>query len=215
LGVYADNKLTNLFMLNKTDGDIRGIAHISSMGNFVVTENKIYRANQSTKEFEQMTYISNADLLGLKYTDSNRIYTINKDSNQVLRISASGTNSVSAATNVLKTNVDLRDARDLAVDSEVYILFPNRLVKFTNGTQSDFQLATVSEPMQDMTRLRVGNQIYLLEPITNRVLIYSKRGELLNQVQFPELDDLNDMYVDETARELLLLNGNKVYRITF
>ncbi|MBX4188026.1 MAG: hypothetical protein KW793_02720 [Candidatus Doudnabacteria bacterium] len=215
LALYADNMLTNLFMLNKTDGNITGVTHVSGIGNFVATSNKIYRANQASKEFDQIVYISNADLLGLKFVDPNRVYTLNRNTNQVIRYNAGGT-SLSSSTNLLKTNTDLTGARDFAIDTDVYILFSNKVAKFVNGNLSDFQLSNVYQPLQDLTRIRVGsNQIYLLEPITNRVLIYNKRGDLLNQVMFPELTELHDLYVDEGARELLLINGTKVYKITF
>lgn len=215
LGMYNENTLTNLFMLNTTDGVIRGISHVSGEGNYVVSRDKIYQANQQSKEFEQMHYISNGDLYGLKFTDPNRIYTLNKASNQVVRLTVASNGKVSAPTNILKQDVSLADARDFAVDNDVYILFPDRLAKFANGNQVNFQLAEIYEPLSNLTRIRIGNQIYLLEPITKRVLIYSRQGELLNQVQFPELTELNDLYVDEAAREMHLLNGNKIYRITF
>lgn len=215
LALYTNQILTNLFMLNKTDGDITGIVHVSGNGNWVTTLNKIYRANQTTKEFEQKVYISGADLLGLKFADPNRMYTLNKNTDQVVRYTVSGS-ILTAPTNLLKTSINTAEVRDFAVDSaDVFILFPDRLAKFTNGNLTDFQLTNVYNQLSEMTKIRVASQLYLLEPMSNRVLIYSKRGELLNQVMFPELNELNDLYVDESTRELLLLNGNKVYRITF
>jgi len=201
-------------MLNKTDSEIRGITHVSSQGNFVASRDKIWLANESSKEFEQMRYISNADLLGLKYTEQNRIYTIDKNTNQVVRFTATA-NSVTSPTNILRANVNLLDAQDFAVDTDIYILFPDKLVKFTNGQQANFQLSPLSEPAKSMTKVRLGNQIYILEPVANRVLIYDRRGELLNQVQFPNLTDMKDLYIDEAQREMLVVNGNKVYKITF
>lgn len=214
LGIFTDDNFRNLFMLNKVDGDIKGVAHVSGHGNFVASKDKVYRVNESNKEFEQYSYISNADLLGLKFVEPNRLYSINKTTDQVIRMNAS-TTSVSAPTNILRVNTSLQDAQDFAVDTDVYVLFPDRVVKFTNGSPVDFQLGPVSEPLKEMKKIRIGNQIYLLEPIAKRILIYTKRGELLNQVQLPNLTDLKDLYVDETKRELLLVNGNKVYRITF
>jgi hypothetical protein len=214
LGVFTDNNLKNLFMLNKTDGDLRGVAHVSGQGNFVASRDKIYLASQTSQEFEQRAYISNAELHSLKYSGPNRLYAINKTTNQVIRMTASA-NSVTGVQNILRVNANLVDAQDLAVDSDVYILFPDKIVKYTNGQPVDFVLSPLSEPAKQMTKLRVGNQIYVLEPVAKRVLIYTRKGELLNQVQFPDLTDLKDIYVDEAKREMLLMNGNKTYRITF
>jgi hypothetical protein len=214
LGIFTDDTLKNIFMLNKIDGDVRGIAHVSGLGNYVASKDKIYRVNESRQEFEQVNYSSNADFLGLKFLDPNRIFAINKTTNQVVRMNVSG-GGISGITNILKSNVNFQDAQDLAADTDIYVLFPDRLAKFVNGNQVDFPLTPISEPAKQMTKMRVGNQIYLLEPTVNRVLIYNRRGELLNQVQFPALSDLKDIYVDETKHEMLLVNGNKVYRITF
>lgn len=214
LGMFTDNTLKNIFMLNKIDGDVRGVVHVSGLGNYVASPNKIYRVNESSQEFEQANYTSNADFLGLKFLDPNRIFVINKTTNQVIRMNVTA-GGISGITNMLKTNVNFQDAQDLAVDSDIYVLFPDRVAKFVNGNQVDFPLTPISNPAKQMTKMRVGNQIYLLEPSANRVLIYNRRGELLNQVQFPNLSDLKDIYVDEAKHEMLLVNGNKVFRITF
>jgi hypothetical protein len=215
LSVYAAGAVKNMFMLNSVDGQIRGLTHVSGMGNFVGVKDKIYFANESTKEFEQVEYASNGDLTALKFADPNRVYTLNKNTNQVMRFTAAN-KDLSSPTNLLKTTVNLKDAQDMEVNGDIFILFPDTVTKFNSSGQAvNFQLGTVSEPLRQMTKIRVGNQVYLLEPISNRVLIYSRAGELLNQVHFPELNDLQDLYVDEAQREMYLLNGSKVFKITF
>ncbi len=215
LGLFTDNKLTNIFMLNSTDGQIKGVAHVSGQGNFVVSKDKFYFVNQSSKEFEQVNYISNGDLSALKFVGPNRLFAINKNTNQVIRMNASSS-SISAGLNMLKSNVDLKDAQDLGIDSDMFILLSDSVLKFSaSGTQQDFMLAPTSEPAKNMKKIRVGNQLYILEPISKRVMIYSRKGDLLNQVQFPELTDLRDLYVDEGTHEMFLFNSNKAYRITF
>jgi hypothetical protein len=215
LGIFTDNKLKNLFMLNKVDGEIKGIAHVSGFGNFISVKDKLYRANESSQEFEQLSYVSQADLSALKFIDPKRLYAINKTNNQVIRWTVNSASNVSAPQNILKSNVNLQEAQDLAIDADLYVLFPDHVERFINGQQVDFPLSPISEPAKFMTKIRLGAQIYILEPVAKRVLIYSKKGELLNQVQFPELTDLRDLYIDEGTRELLLVNGNKIYKITF
>jgi hypothetical protein len=214
LGIFTDNSLKNIFMLNKIDGDMRGVAHVSGLGNYVSSRDKIYRANEAGQEFEQANYTSNADFSSMKFLDPNRLFIINKTTNQVVRMNVAA-GGISGVTNMLKTNVNFQDARDLAVDADIYVLLPDRVAKFVNGNQVDFQLTPISQPPSQLAKMRVGNQIYLLEPSAKRVLIYNRKGELLNQVQFPGLADLDDIYVDEAKREMLLVNGNKVFRITF
>jgi hypothetical protein len=76
-------------------------------------------------------------------------------------------------------------------------------------------LGPLSEPPQQLKKIRLGNNIYLLEPVANRVLIYSRSGELLNQVKFPALTEMTDLFVNESSREMFIVNGNEIYKITF
>lgn len=215
IGMFEANTLKNIFLLNSTDGELRGVAHVSGQGNFVVTKDKIYLANANAQEFEQMAYSSNADLLGLKFVNPNRLYTINKDSNQVVRYTASSS-SVSGATNVLKSSPSLQGVKDFGVDNDIFLLYSDRVEKYTStGQPASFQLGPLAEKAQQMTKIRVANQLYILEPVANRILIYSRTGELMNQIKFPELSDMKDIFIDEGARELMIVNGSKIYKITF
>jgi hypothetical protein len=213
-GTLTNDELSPVFMLNTIDGEVRGLAHASGAGNFVMSRDKIYLANQTAQEFQMDEYISNGDLVALKFFDPNRLHAINKSSNQVIRMTVS-TNGISGVQNMLSAGVNMQSARDLAVDSDVYVLFPDSVQKFTNGQQASFNLSPISDPPANLTKIRLGNQIYLLEPVAKRVLIYNRGGELLNQVQFPELTSLTDMYVDESLREMILVNGTQIFRITF
>lgn len=215
LGIFTDNALNNIFMLNRVDGDIKGVAHVDGIGNFVASKDKIYKVNENSQEFVQANYVSNGDLTALKYTGNNRLHAINRSANQVIRFAVSG-NTISGTANILKTNISFANAQDLALDgNDAYVLFPDRVAKFTNGNQMEFNISPVSEPPTQLTKIRVGAQVYVMEPVSQRVLIYNKRGELLNQVQFPTLNDLRDMFVDEVNHQILLVNGNKVYTLTF
>lgn len=213
-GALNNDELSPIFMLNTVDGEIRGVAHASGVGNYVTSRDKLYFANQTAQEFQMDEYISNGDLIALKFLDPNRFYAINRATNQVIRMTVS-TNGISGVQNTIPTGLNLQSARDLAVDNDTYVLFPDSVQKFTNGQQVSFNLSPISDPPANLTKIRLGNQIYLLEPVAKRVLIYNRAGELLNQVRFPELTSLTDMYVDESLREMILINGTEVYRITF
>lgn len=213
-GALNNDELSPIFMLNSVDGEVRGLAHASGAGNFVMSRDKIYLANQTAQEFQMEEYISNGDLIALKFSDPNRLFAVNKATNQVIRMNVSA-GGISGVQNALSAGTDLQSARDLAIDDDIYVLLPDSVQKFTNGRAANFTLSPISDPPSNMTKIRLGNQIYLLEPVAKRVLIYNRAGELLNQVQLPELTSLTEMYVDESVREIILVNGTQLYRITF
>lgn len=209
-----NSTLKNIFLLNSIDSSITGLSNMPGFGNLVATSKKIYRVNESQKQFDTVSTQSNSDLLSLKTLSPNRLYTIDKKTGQVLRfVIADGT--VSAAQPLLKSSAPMDGVQDLGIDGDVYLLYSNNLKRFTNGTEANFGLAQLADPLQNAERIFVGSSIYILEPAKKRIIIYSKNGKLTNQLYFPSSNSLTDFYVDENSRYIYLIDGNALLQITF
>lgn len=213
IATYTD-AVKSIFTLNRVDSDIVGLVHVSGQGHYVADSSSIYLLNEKMTLFEKKYTLPNAALSGLKFIDPNKLYTMNKNANQILKFTVSN-NTISASVNQLKTNVNLSDAVDFGVGSDVYLLFPDRLTKYTNGTLAEFKVQSLSTPANQLTKVFIGSDIYLLETNKKRILIYNKKGELKNQIVFPTLDQMNNILVNEQQRIVYILNGNKIFQITF
>ncbi|MBI2607487.1 MAG: hypothetical protein HYW51_01550 [Candidatus Doudnabacteria bacterium] len=210
---YSEN-LDSLFMLNTTSTDIKGLAHVENLGNYVISENQLYRINESLNQFDLVRDFAGSNLLGLAFLPPNRVYVIDKNTNQIFRLAFDAGGNASSQP-FLTTAADLSGAVDVGVDNDVYVLFPDRLSKFSRGIEQTFELAVLTDPMTQASRIFIGTEIYILEPAKQRLIIFNKQGQLVNQIYFPNSSDLTDMYIDETERSLYLLDQNQLLKITY
>ncbi|MDP4001270.1 MAG: hypothetical protein Q8P83_03445 [bacterium] len=211
--IYS-TELNNLFMLNSTNGDIKGITHVDNLGNYVVSENQLYRINETLNQFDLVKDFGNANLSGLAFLAPNRAYTIDKSQNQIIRILFSANGTATPQT-FLTTVVDLSQAQDVGVDTDIYALFPDKLSRYSRGIEQSFELATLTDPLAQANKLFIGSNIYILESSKKRLIIYNKQGNLVNQIYFPSVTELKGMYVDELERNIYVLDGKKLLKITF
>lgn len=207
----TEDRLIDLFLLNTIEGSIRGILHVPNLGSLVLGSNKIYRINEKQKLFETALNVPNTDLYQLKFVGPNRLYTFDKNSNQILRITLSN-QILSAPAATLKNPGEFQD---FGVDSDVYLLVSDGIKKFVGGKSIAFNLQTLSDPLTTTSRLQVGNSLYILEGAKKRLLVFSKQGKILNQIYFPNSEQISVFYVDETGRTIYLVDGKKLLKITF
>ncbi len=57
--------------------------------------------------------------------------------------------------------------------------------------------------------------LYLLEPMQKRIIILEKSGQLVKQFQSEQFDNLKDFAVSWDGRTIWLLNGTKIYKVSF
>ncbi|MCD4762032.1 hypothetical protein K8R32_03680 [bacterium] len=144
---------------------------------------------------------------------NNRFYLLDTDKKQIYRYNKSGQN-LSAAYAWVRETIELGGAIDLSIDGHVYVLKKDATVlKLLRGTRQDFALEKIDPALEQPTRLFVSPDdkfIYILEPSTNRLVIFDKTGQFLIQYKFDNLSDLKDFSVDEKNKLVYLLNSNNV-----
>lgn len=212
LSLYTAGSLTDYFLLNSLKEPITGINNYSlgGAGIVVASGNGIYHIDNTLKQFEPVININNAELAGLKIYTSG-MYSLNPPANQVVKVAF--IKSKFMVTNINAGN--LQDIRDFGLDKDIYLLYPDQIVKITNNQPQQFSLPALSEPISNATRIFVATNLYILEPSKKRVVILNKNGQLINQIYLPNAQSLTDLAVDESGRNLYLLDDNKLYKITF
>jgi len=146
-----------------------------------------------------------------------RAYALLPDGDQILRYSPSSSGFQSPET-WLTDNSDLSGALDIAIDGDVFVLFPDRLAKFTRGSLQSFSLQETSSKLEKAKAMLTGaglEFIYILDPSNKRILVYNKSGQLATQLTSDEFNDLRDLWVDEVNKLLYLLKGNELIRFRF
>ena len=69
--------------------------------------------------------------------------------------------------------------------------------------------------MRVTTGFRLAQARAASESAKKRLIIYDQQGNLINQIYFPQSQDLKDLHVDELERNIYLLDDNKLLKITF
>lgn len=116
--------------------------------------------------------------------------------------------------------VDLTGAVDMAIDSNVYILFADGTIKkFNNGQQVDFGMRGFYGTMRSPVAIFVSGgpseeapgYVYVADAGNDRVLQFTKDGDFVRQFRAtesePYMDNLRGLYVDEAERRMYLVSG--------
>ncbi|MBI2984662.1 MAG: hypothetical protein HYY50_03490 [Candidatus Kerfeldbacteria bacterium] len=146
----------------------------------------------------------------------NRVYVLDRVHGQIIRFQRA-TNTLGTGSQWLRESVDLRQARAAVVDGSIYVLQPNGVVEaYFGGRRTNFQLETVDPPLTDPIRLWTDEQakyLYLLEPATKRLVVFDKRGQLVDQYQSAAWTSLSDVVADESKKTAYLVSDATVYQL--
>ncbi len=146
-------------------------------------------------------------------TYQNRVYALNIADQTIVRFNRSA-NSLGAGAKWLKETAVLSAARGLAVDGSIYVLQPDGLVEvYANGRRSAFTLTVIDPPLNNATRLWTdanSKNIYLVDPANQRVAVFSKTGQLVDQYTSTAWSNLRDVAVNEKTKTAYVLSGTTI-----
>lgn len=154
----------------------------------------------------------------------NRIYVLDPASGQIWKYSYKGTQSAfGGAETYLIGKPDIADARDFAIDANIYLLKASGdIFKFFGGQKVDFFINNPpSSGLEDATAIYTSdklNQVFVMSAKTSKVLVFKKdshTGDLVYQSQYllDNVDELRDIYVDPAARTLYVLTKTKILSV--
>lgn len=144
---------------------------------------------------------------------SNNLYVLDDKNQQVVKCPDLGQCQL-----WLKEKTSVSSSASFAADGSIYILNPqeNTLTKYYNGRlEETFQLK-VAPNLSTVTRIKTGkglNNLYLLDPVGQRVIIISKKGELIKQYTSPDFIDLTDIEINDSEGQLFIAANHKIYTI--
>ena len=114
----------------------------------------------------------------------------------------------------LKEDFDLKNAKAMTIDGDIYILKDNEVFKFYQGKKENFKLENILPKIKNLTSISAPlnlNNLYLLEQ--NRLLIFDKSGKLIKQILSPKFTNLKGFAISQDGKKVWLLEGQKIYQI--
>jgi hypothetical protein len=156
---------------------------------------------------------------------SNNIYLLDASGSQIWKYSYKGTrDKFGPAEEYFVEDVDVSNAKDLAIDSSVYVLNNNGDVyKFYGGSKSEFYINNApfnafKNPVAIYTSEKL-DEVYILDSQDGRILVFkkdSKTGNLVYTSQYllDGVGELRDLYVDPDSKKMFVLSESKIFEIS-
>jgi hypothetical protein len=152
-----------------------------------------------------------------------RLYVLDPRTTRVLRyvLTNSGYEASSGDYFIAGTDSKISNAVDLCIDGNMYILHADGMIsKYQEGTGVPFTQSNLDVPLKNPSSIAAsgfmdeGGYVYVADAGNQRVVQFSKSGEFIRQLRSSDATNMNDLrniFVDEAAQKLFLLNGNKLY----
>ena len=168
--------------------------------------------------FDTAVTFNNITVSAVRFYNNN-LYIIDAPKQQIYKSKGTGNAFGIPATWIKdKKQADLSKVIDLAIDGDIYALTSDgKILKFYSGALQEFsyQIApSLIEPTKIETKLDYSN-LYILDKTAKKIVILDKKGQLVKQLLFESLPNLNDFCVNEKDKMLYLISDNKIYSAKF
>ena len=146
------------------------------------------------------------------------IYILSPEKNQIYKYSRLRTQYSSGAE--YNTDADLKNAISMTVDGNIYILNKGgTIVKIYKSKQEPFKVEDMAVSIADATQIFTSPQLdnlYLLDPKNKRVVILDKSksgiSRYYGQIVFDKLDNIKEIYVEDSEKKLYILTDKEIYK---
>lgn len=156
---------------------------------------------------------------------SSRVYLLDTASSQIWKYTYKGLSEKfgSAEPYLTDNTVDISNAVDFAIDSNVYVLkSTGDVLKFLAGVKAEFYIN--HPPFNALNNSTVIytkdklNDVYVLDSKEGRILVFgkdTKTGNLDYKSQYliDGVGEIRDLYVDVTTKKMYVLTASKVYEV--
>ncbi len=172
-----------------------------------------YNAGTGTLTRRQVNFENQDRTVASVAVYNGRLYTLDTKNNQIFRHNRAG-NGWATGTAWLTESIDVAAAVDIAIDGSLYLLYPTGVTKATQGTRAAFTLSEIDPPLFAATSLFTTvalDRLFIAEPASKRVLVFSKEGRLISQLYSESFSDLRDIAVVDST--VYVLAGSTVYAL--
>ena len=106
----------------------------------------------------------------------------------------------------------------MAIDSSVYILFPDGSIrKYTRAQPDSFSLTGLDTPFSNPTKIFTDKEtesVYVLDSGNSRIVKLSKDGAFQKSYPVDRAGQAKDFEVMEQDNKILLLSNDKIWEIS-
>lgn len=184
--------------------------------------NNVFRYNR----VDEATFVRLADAGQLQSisqldTYNGRLYLVDEQRNQILRYSPAGLGYDAPPDEWFDPQIQANLAGTVAmgIDSDIWLLLENNtLLRYSGGRQLPFSLDNSAGLTGRLADMALGNapegRIYVADGSQDRILVFDKQGNYIEQLQAAESDELRGLrglYLDEISDTLFILTQTSLY----
>jgi len=142
----------------------------------------------------------------------NSIYLLNKKQGEIIKYQTDNQRSIWLDPATKKATEGI----SMAIDGSVWILNDSTVSRYHSGKiQEDIPLDFFPSPKQ-LSKILTSSAVpylYILEPSQNRIIILSKSGDVIKQVQSDKFNNLKDVAISSDDRMIYLLSGQTLFSV--
>lgn len=183
---------------------------------FYLTQDAIFKMDKDEEEEIIKNDDDWASVTGLGAFGTN-LYVLDKK--EGLMKFVAGSNGYGKSNYFVKdTNPTLSNAKDMAIDASIYILYADgKVEKYTRGEKDDFTISGLKKPLKSPGKLFTGEEvdnIYILDNGNSRIVQIDKNGNYKKEFNAQILKNATNLTVSETDSKAYVLIKDKVYELS-
>ena len=149
-----------------------------------------------------------------------RTYVADEGTQQIMRYEAGGFGLTPTPWFAAQTATNLTGLRRMAIDGDIWLLYPTGIVlRYNQGESVPFSIKGSVAQIGDPIDMAVGQQsdiIYIADAAGERIFTFDKSGSYLAQYTAPEagqLANLRGLYLDDVAGKLFILTQSALFQV--
>lgn len=151
-------------------------------------------------------------------TYNDTLYALTSVSQQVVKMRPQAPNFEAGTAWISARTTDLTTARALAIDSDVYVLLANDIVKFTSGREQTWEPAAIDPPLADPIDIWTAFEskyLYVLDPAEQRILVIVKEtGAIEAQYVADAFAGAVGIIVEEATSKITVITATEALEFT-
>lgn len=151
------------------------------------------------------------------YAFGSNVYLLDSAKNQIWKYVPVAAGYSEKFAYLKANNNSLSGSNRLQIDSSVWVLKDHSSIdKFTSGSPDFFSISGLDRSIKEIPTFFVSyntDNVYIIDSTNSRLVIVDKTGKYVAQYTGDKFKTATDLVVDEKAKQLYLLEGNKIYLI--
>ena len=208
------NKKSHLVISNRLIKEATDISGYDNNSYFITLTKGIYRSQEN--KFEK---IIDSDSQWGNIADfwvfNGNLYLLDNVKDEIYKYLVAENGYSDKSSYIKSGKINLQSSSSIAIDSSVYLLLNNQVIKFTSGLRQDFKLQLPQAELEfdKIYTDDISDKLYLWSKNNSTIYIFNKDGSYFEQISSSIIKSSDDFVVNDEIKKIILLKKNKIYSI--